>query len=149
MIKKTKYYFCYGSNLNVEQMDKRCPAAIPMGKAILADFRLEFWNVATIVPDTGYHVQGGLWKITPECEKALDIYEGYPRLYEKKIVKVKDHYNKTVEAMTYFMVGMPRPAAPSLGYYNTIKRGYTDFGLNVDVLDWFIKHQNLKYEDCL
>lgn len=149
MNKKSKYYFCYGSNLNLSQMEKRCPAAIPMGTALLPQYRLEFWNVATIQPDDGFSVPGGLWKITPQCEKALDIYEGFPTLYEKKIVKVKDHNNKTVEAMTYFMIGIPRPSNPSLSYYNVIRQGYLDFGLNLDFLDMFIKHQNLKYKGCI
>ena len=37
-----KYYFAYGSNLNLEQMKTRCENAIKVGKGILPDYELEF-----------------------------------------------------------------------------------------------------------
>ena len=36
------YYIAYGSNLNTEQMEFRCPTARPLGTAILRDRRLSF-----------------------------------------------------------------------------------------------------------
>ncbi|UNT92780.1 gamma-glutamylcyclotransferase family protein [Allobaculum sp. Allo2] len=37
-----KYYAAYGSNLHLEQMKERCPNAIPIGTARLADWKLVF-----------------------------------------------------------------------------------------------------------
>ena len=34
------YYLAYGSNLNVEQMKKRCPDAVVVGTAVLDGYRL-------------------------------------------------------------------------------------------------------------
>ena len=35
MNEKKRYYIAYGSNLNVEQMMRRCPGAKPIGTAML------------------------------------------------------------------------------------------------------------------
>ena len=86
---KTQIYVAYGSNMNVEQMKRRCPNAKPIGKYILGDYKLEFRGVANIIKCKGKKVPVALWEITEECEKSLDIYEGYPRLYRKEYVKVE------------------------------------------------------------
>ena len=84
---KESYYFAYGSNMNLDQMAYRCPAASVVEKVKLEGYRLTFCGrgkgcgVATILPEEGSRVEGVLWKITPECEKSLDFYEGYPHLY--------------------------------------------------------------------
>ena len=79
---KESYYFAYGSNMNLDQMAYRCPAASVVEKVKLEGYRLTFCGrgkgcgVATILPEEGSRVEGVLWKITPECEKSLDFYEG-------------------------------------------------------------------------
>ena len=84
---KETYYFAYGSNMNLDQMAYRCPAASVVENVRLDGYRLTFCGrgkgsgVATILPEEGSQVEGVLWKITPECEKSLDFYEGYPHLY--------------------------------------------------------------------
>ena len=86
---KETYYFAYGSNMNLDQMAYRCPAASVVENVKLEGYRLTFCGrgkgsgVATILPEEGSQVEGVLWKITPECEKSLDFYEGYPHLYGK------------------------------------------------------------------
>ena len=80
----TKKYFAYGANTNNENMKYRCPLAINLGKLILPDYRLVFRGVADIEPYAGSSVQGVLWEITEDCEKSLDVYEGYPHLYRKE-----------------------------------------------------------------
>lgn len=81
-------YFAYGSNINLCQMAVRCPDAQVVEPAVLENYELLFrgneraFGVATIRPKEGCQVHGLLWKITPECERSLDHYEGYPHLYE-------------------------------------------------------------------
>ena len=65
-------------------MADRCPGAIYLGNTMLKDWRLIFKSVATIEKDLGKYVPVGVFQITIECEKALDIYEDYPHLYDKK-----------------------------------------------------------------
>ena len=66
-------YFAYGSNIDLEQMARRCPAAQVVGPATLENYELAFRGsgFATIVPKKGSDVHGLLWSITPLCEQAL------------------------------------------------------------------------------
>ena len=52
-------YFAYGSNLNEEQVFRRCPGARCYGPCTLPDYRLVFDGVADIIPARGAAVEGG------------------------------------------------------------------------------------------
>lgn len=75
-------YFAYGSNLNLDQMARRCPDAEPVGRVRLDGYRLAFRRTGggylTILPDKGNHVDGLLWKVSAQDEQALNHYEGFP-----------------------------------------------------------------------
>ena len=104
-----KLYFAYGSNINLDQMAHRCPDATPVGPVMLENYELLFrgmtnhGGVATIRPKHGSYVYGLMWKLTPECEKSLDHYEGYPHLYRKEQVTVFDAKGQEVPVMVYIM----------------------------------------------
>ena len=49
----SKLYVAYGSNLNLEQMARRCPKAKVVGIGNLKDYQLTFRRVATIEPEKG------------------------------------------------------------------------------------------------
>jgi len=124
-MKNTKLYVAYGSNMNKEQMKYRCPNAIPIGKSILNDYKLVFKGVADVIKCKGEKVPIAIWEITEECEKALDIYEGYPRLYRKEYVDIQIG-GKNEKAMIYVM-NYGKGRYPSKVYFETIKKGYYDF----------------------
>jgi hypothetical protein len=126
---KTKLYFAYGMNTNKDEMAYRCPSAVPMGKAVLPGYRLEFKSFATIVPSPKEQVEGVLWTITDTDESALDVLEGYPEFYDKKNVSV-NHNNLSHIAMTYIMGPREQGYAPSDGYYSMVSDGYQTFGLS-------------------
>lgn len=127
-------YFAYGSNMDKNQMAYRCPNAVPVGKAELLNHKLIFRGYADVIPEGNIadsKVTGIVWKITKECRKALDRYEGWPRLYQRKMVTVIMD-GKPVRAMMYYMVTEPKapPAMPpSRIYWSTIMNGYYQFGL--------------------
>jgi hypothetical protein len=128
-----KMYFAYGSNLNLEQMAKRCPGAVPIGPAILKGYKLIFNYYASIenTNDNRYVVQGGLWYINKIHESKLDRYEGVSdRLYYKKqvIVLLKGY---EVPALTYIMGDRPNLEGenPTLTYLDVCIKGYEDFNL--------------------
>ena len=129
MGKSVKLYFAYGMNTNKEEMAYRCPDAVPLGRAILPGYRLEFKSFATIVPSPGETVEGVLWTITEPDESALDILEGYPEFYDKKTVSV-EHNDQSYIAMTYIMGPREKGHAPSSGYYSMVSEGYQAFGLS-------------------
>lgn len=124
---KRKLYVAYGSNMNLSQMEIRCPAARKICSSILEDYQLEFrgGGVATIIPERGSEVPIVLWDITQGCEKVLDIYEGYPRLYNKKEVSVVVNSTRC-KAMAYIMTEeySKRSSPPFKRYFDIIKEGY-------------------------
>lgn len=137
--KKTKLYIAYGSNLNLEQMRRRCPTAEVVGKTVLHNWRLWFRGnshsaVATIERETGYTVPALVWRIHPQDELALDRYEGWPYLYRKETLRVTVN-GKRVYAMVYIMNQAGRPyGMPSMGYLSTINAGYQQAGFDHNIL---------------
>ena len=130
-------YFAYGSNINLEQMAYRCPAAKVIGPVTLEGYELTFRGrtdgsgVANIEPKEGASVPGLLWRITPQCEIALDRYEGTPRLYVQQDVTVRDSKGKQHTVMAYVMTDLFREAAlPSPFYFNGIREGYRQNGMD-------------------
>lgn len=147
-----KVYAAYGSNINLEQMTFRCPAAQVIGKGWLMDYQLMFLGVsrgrggvATVEPHKGRRVPILLWAISPVCEDALDTYEGWPTLYRKETLPIKgitwmpndiiDMPTEVTEvsAMIYIM-NQGHPAPPNVGYLDTIERGYRAVGLHLRYL---------------
>ena len=126
-----QYYFAYGSNMNLDQMDFRCPDAEVVENARLDGYRLAFCGrpagggVATILKEEGSHVNGVLWKITDRCKKSLDRYEGYPYLYGKEVVEVQNGRGKCQSATVYVMNAPYKdcPARPSELYLKGILEG--------------------------
>ncbi|WP_338433261.1 gamma-glutamylcyclotransferase family protein [Clostridium tyrobutyricum] len=147
MSEKAKLYGAYGSNMNLEQMGNRCPKAKVVGVRVLEDYKLNFRGrykgVANIEPCKGRTVPIVLWEITEECERALDLYEGYPNLYIKKEVEVNVE-GKPIKAMIYVMTKEYEnmAAAPTEYYFNVIARGYSDNRINLKVLQ-------IAYSECL
>lgn len=135
------YYFAYGSNCNLEQMARRCPKAKKVGAVTLDGYKLTFngkhsgTGVASIKRKKGAIVNGLLWEITQECEKSLDIYEGFPHLYTKKTVTVKTADGTEIEAMVYVMTSKYNaPALPSQAYYWGIRDGFIENGIDPHTL---------------
>jgi len=132
-------YFAYGSNMNLDQMRYRCPDAEPLMPVVLRNYELSFrgGGVATILPKPGATVHGLLWDLTPACERALDIYEGFPRLYGKQSVVVRDEKNnQSFRVMAYVMTPehARTPREPPHSYFNGILQGYRQNGLPIQPL---------------
>lgn len=132
-------YFAYGSNMNLDQMEFRCPDAEVAGNVRLEDYRLAFRGrgpgngVATILPEEGSHVDGVLWKITQKCERSLDLYEGYPCVYGKERICVKDREGTVSEVMVYTMNApyKDQPSSPSQVYLDGILEGCRQNGIRI------------------
>jgi len=141
-------YFAYGSNINLEQMAYRCPDATVVGPVTLENYELLFrgngdgFGVATIEPKEGSKVFGLLWNITPKCEKSLDRYEGYPHLYDKQTVNVRDGMGNIIPVMAYVMTRewTRLPTVPSKAYYDGIQAGFRQNGLPANALRTALIH---------
>ena len=131
-----KYYLAYGSNLNKEQMARRCPDAKPVCAYIMMDYQPVFRRgYLTIEPKKGAIVPCGVWEISDDDERNLDRYEGYPRFYRKERFHVmvpdpEELTGKLVTALAYVMNDGFPPEVPSDFYFYTVLAGYRDFGLD-------------------
>jgi len=132
--RKGALYFAYGANTNLEAMAWRCPDAEPVGTTTLPNYKLVFRGVADIVPSKGGRVIGALWRITPDCEAALDTFEGFPNLY------IKEYGTMTVDGveeqvMWYVMRNRNYEAMPAQSYETVLRHGYRDFDMPVEQID--------------
>ncbi|KAM3501206.1 hypothetical protein MY10362_005731 [Beauveria mimosiformis] len=89
-------YFAYGSNIHVSQMAERCPRSLFVGAAALPSHRWQIneRGVANVVPSPNRHVEGLVYLVDGEDEKALDRSEGVSKkLYERQLreVDLKPH----------------------------------------------------------
>jgi len=82
---------------------RRCPDAEPLTQTILYGYRLTYRRgVATVEKaDKEDRVYGALYRISKRDMKALDTYEGYPRVYYRDTVQVEARGMGGIHAMTY------------------------------------------------
>jgi len=117
-------------------MAYRCPKAAAVGAVTLPGYTLVFNGVASISRRNGGEVKGVLWEITPQCERNLDLYEGFPSYYGKREVTVVDGDGREIKAMVYVMTPRyDRPALPSESYYNGIADGFEQNGIPTETLE--------------
>ena len=139
-----RYYLAYGSNLNIAQMQFRCPGAKVVGTAVIPDYELLFKGsltgaYLTIEPKQGSQVPVGVWEVSLADEFRLDRYEGFPSFYYKKEMRipVKDiRTGKTRQrdAFVYIMHEDRKLGTPTDMYVRTCIEGYRDFGFDPDFL---------------
>lgn len=111
-------YCAYGSNLNIEQMEERCPFAKIIGSGMLHGWKLVFKYHADIIPDKDSSVPVVLW----------DIY------YDTVNVDVETD-DGIVKAFAYIMNDEhDELETPAVSYFNTIEDGYKDNGLDMSYL---------------
>jgi len=139
------YYFAYGSNMNHQQMKKRCPSSRFVKRAFLEGYKFVYDGysktrngaVANII-ETGKKediVWGGLFEINEDNLSALDCYEGYPKSYDRKEVKVKDDEGNHYTTIVYFRTAQPK-SKPSENYRNLVIQGAKD----CDLPEWYIQN---------
>ena len=130
-------YIAYGSNMNLSQMDYRCPQSKVVGNGKIVGWKLVF-NVHADVVETknlNDEVPVVLWNIHDNDWYMLDRYEGYPSYYIKRIVDVITDSGEVVKAVVYVMANNRKGVCPPDEYYfNTVLTGYNDNGINTDVL---------------
>jgi len=132
-------YFAYGSNLHHKQMKRRCKDSIFLKKINLKDFKLTFrskYRAADIEYKKKSIVPGGLYEISKNDEKKLDVYEDYPTLYKKYYF---NYYGKKV--MTYTMVKKSLFKFPTQRYLSIVKRGYKNCDLEIKYLKQALKNK--------
>ena len=135
-----RYYLAYGSNLNIAQMQFRCPDATVVGTAVIPDCELLFKGsltgaYLTIEPKQGSQVPVGVWKVSAADEFRLDRYEGFPNFYYKKEMRIPVADIRTgktwrCDAFVYIMHEDRKLGVPTDMYVRTCIEGYRDFGFD-------------------
>ena len=127
-------YFAYGSNMDQNQMLERCPDAVLVGSAILAEHRLAFTifspkrncGCADIVPSVGSVVYGLLYDLTDADREALDGFEGHPVHYQRITVRVNTE-TREADAYSYEVVNRQNDMRPSVQYLGLLQSAATRF----------------------
>lgn len=142
---KKKYYLAYGSNLNIGQMQQRCPDAKPIGRALLKGYKLLFkgsrtGSYLTIEPERNSIVPVIVWEVTENDERRLDQYEGYPVFYYKKVktityTDISTGHTQKCNAFVYIMDENRPYGLPSDLYLKICREGYHDFGIEQKFLN--------------
>jgi gamma-glutamylcyclotransferase len=113
------HYFAYGSNMNWEQMQRRCPTSQFICVARLPDYRfaiarhsqLRQCGTANIFIERGNQVWGIVYHVSDQDLMTLDNFEdGYCR--EKVLVYARGEDQQTLEVLVYIAAkeeNVPRP----------------------------------------
>ena len=141
---KKRYYIAYGSNLNIEQMKRRCPQARIIGTAEIKDYELLFkgsltGSYLTIEKSMGSRVPVAVWETTEADETALDRYEGFPTFYYKAemeldIKGIRTGRIRHRNCYVYIMHEERKIGVPSYYYVDTCLEGYRAFGFDESYL---------------
>ena len=132
-------YAAYGTNISVAQMAVRFPDARVYGRAELRGYELVFRGpsgsaVATVEPREGGAVPVLLWRLSQRDGRALDIFENWPVLREKKILEVQMN-SRAVPATVYIMTQGYQPGRPAQHYCDILAEGYRTCGFDPAVLE--------------
>lgn len=139
-------YYAYGSNLDVEGMEHRAPGSVKLGPAYLYGWRLTFRGVADIERGSRWEMTpGGLWLLDEQGEANIDRYEGVPYAYRRERVDVW-WKGRRIRALTYVMTGADQVGLPSPYYFESIARGYRDFGLKPKYLARAVERVHAEHE---
>ena len=130
------FYIAYGSNMNLQQMDYRCPNSKRICNGELHGWKLVFNCHADVIKgEKNDVVTAVVWNIADEDWKMLDRYEGYPSYYVKEIVNVILENGKKEKAIVYVMADNRKGICPpASSYFNCIFNGYVDNGIDVNYL---------------
>lgn len=136
-------YIAYGSNMNLNQMRYRCPNSSVESIGYLTGWKLYF-NIHADIKYTGNKkdiVPVVIWNIAKEDWQSLDLYEGYPNYYIKKVINTSfiNNKGKTVkkeDCIAYIMSDdtINTYDRPSDSYIDTILVGYLQNNIDFDKL---------------
>jgi gamma-glutamylcyclotransferase (GGCT)/AIG2-like uncharacterized protein YtfP len=131
-------YFAYGSNMDEQQMNDRCPGAVLVGKAQLAGYRfiINSRGVATIVSAPEHTVYGLVWQINRGHEASLDDSEGVRfGTYTKQCMPVLNDDGTTEHVLVYVASDDETGKSARQGYLEKILRALCSHAMPNEYID--------------
>lgn len=146
-----RLFAAYSVGINRAEMARRCPTAKLLGASTMRNHRLVFRGshaaaVANIEPAKGRNVPVLVWNITPADEAALDLYEGFPYLFEKQQFRLWVD-GTLVNCMAYVMRGDRPLEKPSAFYYSAVLEGYKAAGFDTEILKSAVQNESEEASD--
>lgn len=152
-----RFYLAYGSNLNLEQMSRRCPDATLYGIGVIKGYELVFRSsmsgaYLTIEKNPDSEVNVGIFQVSRRDIKALDRYEGFPSLYYKKNFDIPmivdgEPERTRIKGFAYIMDEDRPLGKPSSRYVETCRLGYQDMGFDLNNLEDAIYNTQRRIEN--
>lgn len=133
MADKKFLYFAYGSNMDEDQMEDRCPGAKLLCKVTVPDytFRIDSRGVASIISKRGAEVTGLLWEVDKCHIKTLDKREGIAGGFYRRVALPLVYEGQTVTSIVYLSnYDCDGHYAPRPGYMEKIVRAAKDHGFD-------------------
>lgn len=130
-------YVAYGSNMDIEQMEYRCPHAKIICNGTLKGWKLVFNVHADIIKgNKSDEVPVVVWNIDDVNDwESLDFYEGYPSYYVKENVSVIFDNGKKENAIVYVMAEDRKGICPPMKiYFDGIISGCMENGIDTEYL---------------
>lgn len=133
-----KYYFAYGSNLDINRLQSRIGKVVNLGRSFLRGWTLVFNAGANMqcyanIIFTGNHldvVEGVVYQLSARQIKILDGYEGAPGLYTRMIERYKGKDLQVyVSINPQYTQQQVKNILPSLEYLGYMMRGCEANGL--------------------
>ncbi len=87
------HYFAYASNMDLNHLRRLCGWHCHLlGKAILKDYEIgvDSRGFANVCLKKGAEVYGILFEVDEECISRLDDFQGYPQVFDRKLLEVLD-----------------------------------------------------------
>lgn len=136
------FYFAFGSNMDDEQMARRCPNATPSSMATLQGHRLVFrgpsqsrgGGVASVDSAPERQVRGLLWRLSEADLLTLDRLEGAPQWYKRSTALVTTSDGPR-EAILYRLPSEVLEMVPTDDYYDQIAAACLHLDLDLAPLE--------------
>ena len=136
-------YFAFGSNMDAQQMTRRCPGARSLGPAVLADHHLVFrgpsrnrgGGVLSVDEAPDGQVTGVLYEVTDAHLRALDRFEGAPEWYIRALCSVQEPGGNTREAVLYRLPPHVEEMPPTAAYLQQVAEAFEALSIPSATLD--------------
>lgn len=157
------YYFAYGSNLDLLQMQLRCPGAQFVSTARLDGYRLCFPRksfvrdcaIVSIEPSPGEEVWGALYELDGTDIARLDEREGYDKRRDRQLnhfnritVRVEGADERAVLAEVYVAVPSADPGVPTPQYVGYLIASAAECGLPKSHLEKLAQHMPVAAQEA-